>query len=49
MKFISWAFLLGFPLTLITPVFGYEEATVTNGGTITGKVTLAGKNPPALA
>jgi hypothetical protein len=49
MTIISWAFLFGLHLTLITPAFGYEETTVTNGGTITGKVTLAGKKPPALA
>jgi hypothetical protein len=50
MKFISCLFiLLGLNSILITPAFSYEETTVTNGGTITGKVTLAGKEPPALA
>ncbi len=49
MKYLSCAFLLGIHILLHTPAFGYEETTVTNGGTITGQVTLAGEKPPALA
>jgi hypothetical protein len=47
---LNWVFCtLGLIIILTTPAFSYEEITVTNGGTITGKVTLAGKEPPALA
>jgi len=49
MKFISCLLTVGLNIILITPAFSYEEITVANGGTITGKVTLAGKEPPALA
>lgn len=49
MKFISVLFIFGLNIILTTPGFSYEEITVTNGGNITGKVTLAGKEPPALA
>ncbi len=49
MKFISYFFTVGLNIILITPALSYEAITVSNGGTITGKVTLAGKEPPALA
>jgi hypothetical protein len=49
MKYFSCAFLFGIHVLLHTPAFGYEEISVSHGGTITGKVTLAGKKPPALA
>ncbi|MCA9422318.1 MAG: carboxypeptidase regulatory-like domain-containing protein, partial [Nitrospira sp.] len=49
MKFIPSLLTVGLSIILITPAFSYEEITVTNSGTITGKVTLAGKEPPALA
>ncbi|MGP0593843.1 carboxypeptidase-like regulatory domain-containing protein [Nitrospira sp. T9] len=49
MKFISYVLTFGLNIVLIAPAFSYEEITVSNGGTITGKVTLAGKEPPALA
>ncbi|MDH4360741.1 MAG: carboxypeptidase regulatory-like domain-containing protein [Nitrospirota bacterium] len=49
MKFRTLLFVLGLNSLLVTPAFSYQETTVTNGGTITGQVTLAGKEPPALA
>ncbi|MEX2492236.1 MAG: carboxypeptidase regulatory-like domain-containing protein [Nitrospirales bacterium] len=47
-------FALGFctialSISLSTPVLAYTETTVSNGGTITGTVMLAGKKPPPLA
>lgn len=49
MKFISCLLTVGLNILFINPAFSYEEITVANGGTITGKVSLAGKEPPALA
>jgi hypothetical protein len=49
MPFISWLFLFGINFFIITPALSYEEIPVTNGGAISGKVTLTGKEPPALA
>lgn len=36
-------------MALATPAWSYEEIQVANGGTITGKVTLTGKEPTPLA
>jgi len=36
-------------ISLSTPTMAYKETTVSNGGTITGKVVLTGKEPPPLA
>lgn len=49
MKLNAVLYTLGFTFIITTSAFSYEAITVTNGGTITGKVTLAGKEPPALA
>ena len=49
MKFVPLLMILGLSCTLVTPTFAYEETPVANGATITGKVLLAGKEPPPLA
>ncbi len=49
MRFALGFITIGLTLGLSTMSFGYTETTVTNGGTITGKVTLSGKEPPPLA
>ena len=43
--FFSLLFILSLPIF----AWSYNEGPVTNGGTITGKVILDGKKPPALA
>ncbi|MBA3965232.1 MAG: hypothetical protein H0X47_05570 [Nitrospirales bacterium] len=45
MKFISYVLTEGLNIILITPALSYEVITVSNGGNISGRVTLAGTNP----
>lgn len=40
---------IGLLLSFSTHVHAYEAISVTNGGSISGKVLLEGKEPPALA
>ena len=50
MKIITlFLFSLGFWSAFLSPTFAYEETSVVNGATITGKVLLAGNEPPPLA
>jgi len=49
MKFALGFFTIALTLSVASPTLAYKETQVSNGGTITGKVTLAGKEPPALA
>ena len=48
MKLFSGLLTIGLTLILISPAWGYQEISVTNGGTVTGKVVLNGKEPPPL-
>ena len=49
MKRLAAITSLIFVLTVPSTVWTYIEGTVTDGGTIVGKVTLEGQKPPALA
>jgi hypothetical protein len=44
-KRITLAMALAVLLAVATSVYAYEETTVTNGGTLTGRITLTGKVP----
>lgn len=45
-----WVVILGFSLVLwAQPTWSYDEMTVTNGGTIQGKVTIKGGKPRPMA
>lgn len=49
MRFATGFFIIALSMSLSTPTLAYKETTVSNGGTISGKVVLAGKKPPPLA
>lgn len=48
MKFAKCLLMFAICYALGTPALAYEETLVANGATITGKVLLAGKEPPPL-
>jgi hypothetical protein len=49
MRFALGFFTIALTLSLSSQSLAYKETTVSNGGTITGKVLLSGKEPPPLA
>jgi len=49
MRFVFGFFTIALTICLSSPALAYKETTVSNGGTITGKIMLAGKEPPPLA
>ncbi len=49
MRFPHLFLIIGLSLTMTTPSSAYQEISVSNGGTITGKVLLNGKEPAPLA
>ena len=49
MRFTAGFFIITLTIGLSTPTLAYKETTVSNGGTIAGKIILAGKEPPPLA
>ena len=49
MRFALGFFTIALTMSLTSTTWAYKEMQVSNGGTISGKVTLAGKEPPALA
>lgn len=49
MRFALGLFTISFVLFLSSPTQAYKETTVSNGGSISGTVLLAGKEPPPLA
>jgi hypothetical protein len=49
MKHASWMLTVGLILCFSSYGLAYESITVTNGGTISGKVKLDGQKPPPLA
>lgn len=48
MRHATWLLSAGLVLALTLPAQGYKEIAVTNGGTVTGKVSLKGEIPPPL-
>jgi len=49
MRFATGFFIIALIISLSTPTLAYKETSVSNGGTISGKVILAGKEPPPLS
>ena len=49
MRFAFGLFTISLVIFLASPTLAYKETTVSNGGTISGTVSLAGQEPPPLA
>jgi hypothetical protein len=49
MRFALGFITIALTISLSSPTLAYKETSVSNGGSVSGKIVLAGKEPPPLA